>query len=66
MRTRGLINRLVDDSNAKAVHCQRGSVYWREAPGGRFYVTATGHRAMTVPASDLSHIVQELTQSLGG
>ena len=52
--------------NPHWIKCQTGWVRILRLDGGRYYVTATRHRAQTVFAGELNLYVDELVRALGG
>lgn len=48
------------------IRCHAGWIYYRPVRDNRYYVTATGFRAQTVAASELSGYLRELEQALDG
>jgi hypothetical protein len=52
--------------NSQKIQCREGWIYYKPLEGRRYYVTATGYRAETISALELSGYLRELTQALGG
>ena len=49
------------------IKCREGWISYEQQGRGRsYYVTATGHRAMTVDATELHEILRDLQTQLGG
>jgi hypothetical protein len=49
----------------KWIQCREGWISYQPAGDG-YYVTASGHRAMTVSTFEFRGVIDELTQALGG
>ena len=53
------------NDNKTWVRCKEGWISYSPAGDG-YYVTASGHRAMTVDSMDLREVINELAAALGG
>lgn len=47
------------------VQCREGWISYKRT-GENFYVTASGHRAMTISSFELHGVIDELARALGG
>ena len=54
------------EAGTTRIKCVKGWVFVAHRSDGRSYVTASGHRAATVPNQDVNYYVADLVRQLGG
>lgn len=55
-----------ESKDKKWVKCQEGWISYTPVGVENYYVTATGHKAMTIHGSELHEVLRELIEELGG